>query len=103
MSNTLDRSRIPSGSAIHTLRTTRAVGTTDWLLDFVVAPDGQTVEIWTDGFLPDAPNLPYSASRPEWSRIPLRVPVPVEWVRDFWRDCLESGTFTLVNPCDGGR
>lgn len=100
MSHTFDPSQLPSGSAVHSLRTTKAVGTIDWFLHFAVAPDGQTVEVWTDGFLHGATDLPYSASRSDWSRIPLRSPVPVEWVRDFWRDCLESGTFTLVNPCE---
>jgi alkanesulfonate monooxygenase SsuD/methylene tetrahydromethanopterin reductase-like flavin-dependent oxidoreductase (luciferase family) len=69
-------------------------------VDFVVSPSGNEVEVWPDGVWGGERDIRYAASRSEWDRVPLRQPLPVEWVREFWRELTRDGGFTLVNPCE---
>ncbi len=101
MNTTLDHSRLPSGTAVHTLGK-RVEGEPEydgkvWEIEFVVSPDGKSVEVWSRGFLFEAYTIPYGASRPEWSPVPLRTPLPVEWGRDLWESLARSG-FTIIPP-----
>jgi len=104
VNTTLDHNTLPTGAVVYTLGK-RVEGESEydgkvWEIEFVVSPDGKSVEVLSRGFLSEShiiQYIPYGASRPEWSPVPLRTPLPVEWGRDLWAGLARSG-FTIIPP-----
>jgi hypothetical protein len=101
VNTTLDHNTLPTGAVVYTLGK-RVEGEPEyegqwWEIEFVVSPDGKSVEVWSRGFLPEADTIPYGASRPEWSPVPLRSHIPLEWGRDLWAGLARSG-FSVIYP-----
>jgi hypothetical protein len=99
MNHTLDLNTLAPGTIVHTLGK-RISGDPEfegkmWEIEFVVYGNG--VEVWSRGFLPEADTLPYTASRTDWSPIPLRSRIPLEWGRDLWKHLALSG-FSVIYP-----
>jgi len=95
----LDYNTIPTGAVVYTLGK-RVEGDSEyegqwWEIEFVVLEKG--VAVWSRGFLPEADSIPYASSRPEWSPVPLRCLIPLEWGRDLWAGLSRSG-FSVVYP-----
>ena len=95
----LDHATLPTGTAVYTLgkpiEDESEYEGVMWEIEFVVYGNG--VEVWSRGFLTESETLLYKASRAEWSPVPLRSRIPLEWGRDLWQSLAKSG-FSVIYP-----